>query len=269
MSGINCSIAGATYAAAVANAAVLFDGTDDYYSATGITSTATDGYYATVAITFYYDGSNGDFEGMLNLRLGAADGNWGLVVGLAGGTKVRLIRVKNEGSDGGAMYLDSVGDTVLTTNGWNQVVFWHKGNSATASNSRCWVNGVQQTVFFDGTMSNDTIQYNWGHTSGQVWIGRHTTDMIGGTQPYFKGRYSQVYIHNGQTTAPSISSFWDTSTNLPKDLGTNGTATGLSQPLIYHYGTTSTFPTNNGTGFASYTLTQSGGVTDAAGPTYA
>ena len=269
MSGFLASIAGATYAPPVPLASVAFDGVDDYYSATGITSTATDGSYATVAITFYYDGSNGDFEGMLNLRLGTNDANWGLVIGLAGGTKVRLIRVKNIGSDGGALYLDSVGDTVLTTNGWNQVVFWHKGDSASVSNSRCWVNGVQQTLFADGTITNTSSPYNWGHTNGQVWIGRHTTDMIGGTQPYFKGRYSQIYIHNGQTTAPSISSFWNTTTNLPKDLGTNGTATGLAQPLIYHYGNTSTFPTNNGTGFSSYTLTQSGGVTGAAGPTYA
>ena len=269
MSGFLCSMVGvSSAAAAVANAAVLFDGTDDYYSATGITSTATDGYYATVAITFYYDGSNGDFEGMLNLRLGAADANWGLVIGLAGGTKVRLIRVKNNGSDGGALYLDSAGDTALVTNGWNQVVFWHKGDSASASTSRCWVNGVQQTLFADGTITNTSLIYNWGHTSGQVWIGRHTTDMIGGTQPFFKGRYSQIYIHNGQTSAPSISSFWNTTTGLPLDLGTNGTATGLAQPLIYHYGDTSTFPTNNGTGFSSYTLTQSGGVTSAAGPTY-
>ena len=268
MSGFLASIAGATYAPPVPLAAVAFDGVDDYYSATGITSTATDGNYATVAITFYYDGSNGDFEAMLNLRLGPNDSNWGLVIGLAGGTKVRLIRVKNIGSDGGALYLDSAGDTALVTNGWNQVVFWHKGDSASVSNSRCWVNGVQQTLFADGTITNTASPYNWGHTSGQVWIGRHTTDMIGGTQPYFKGRYSQIYIHNGQTTAPSISSFWNTTTNLPLDLGTNGTATGLAQPLIYHYGNTATFPTNNGTGFSSYTLTQSGGVTDAAGPTY-
>ena len=268
MSGFLASIAGATYAPAVALAAVAFDGTDDYYSATGITSTATDGFYATVAITFYYDGSNGDFEGMLNLRLGAADGNWGLVVGLAGGTKVRLIRVKNNGSDGGEMYLDSAGDTALVTNGWNQVVFWHKGDNATASNSKCWVNGVAQTVFFGGTMTNTSLAYNWGHTTGQVWIGRHTTDMIGGAQPFFKGRYSQIYIHNGQTSAPDINKFWNSTSGLPHDLGTNGTATGLAQPLIYHYGNTSTFPTNNGTGFSSYTLTQSGGVVGAAGPTY-
>jgi hypothetical protein len=249
--------------------AVLFDGVDDYYSATGITSSATDTYYATVAITFYYDGSNGDFEGMLNLRLGAADGNWGLVIGLAGGTKVRLIRVKNNGSDGGELYLDSAGDTPLITNGWNQVVFWHRGNNATASNSRCWVNGVQQTLFFGGTMTNTTLIYNWGHTTGQVWIGRHTTDMIGGTQPYFKGRYSQIYIYNNDTSAPDINKFWYYGSNRPRDLGTNGTATGLAQPLIYHYGNNDTFRTNNGTGFSSYTLTSSGGAGSSSGPNYA
>ena len=166
------------------------------------------------------------------------------------------------------MYLDSAGDTALVTNGWNQVVFWHKGDNATASTSKCWVNGVAQTVFFGGTMTNTSLAYNWGHTTGQVWIGRHTTDMIVGAQPFFKGRYSQFYIHNGHTSAPAINYFWNTTTNLPLDLGTNGTATGLAQPLIYHYGNTATFPTYNGTGFSSYTLTQSGGVVGAAGATY-
>jgi hypothetical protein len=115
-------------------------------------------------------------------------------------------------------------------------------------------------------MSN--VNFNWGATSVKVYIGNGVIGTGFDATDEFDGRISQLYLHNA-SGAPTISNFWDSGTSKPKDLGTNGTATGLAQPLIYHYGTTTTFPTNNGTGFNSYTLTASGTPTSAEGPIYA
>lgn len=76
-------------------------------------------------------------------------------------------------------------------------------------------------------------------------------------------RVAQLWIDNSYIDlSTNISKFYD---NGPVDMGTDGTGSGLSQPLIYHYGNTSTFPTNNGT--LSYSLTAQGGTpTDTTGP---
>ena len=263
MSGFLASIAGATYAPPVAQTAVAFDGTNDFYIASSITPSSTTGKFLTVACTFYWDSSGGNLQHLVNMRYGTVDDASGLGwrMWINGG------RIQNTFMGGNGSYYSSVyenAENSLTSGAFNQIVFYSDFNNS--ANNRIFVNGVSKAITSDGWSSAHGV--GWGKTNSKIKIGERE-DVLGGdgSDNDFKGRVSQLYIHNAAGT-PGIWKFWNTTTNLPIDLGTNGTATGLPQPLIYHYGTTSTFPTNNGTGFASYTLTATGDVTGAAGPTY-
>lgn len=267
MSGFLSSIAGATYAAAVVNAAVSFDGNEDYYSATGLTTTATDGKYMTLAFTFYLPSSaTGKFMDLLAIELGGASNQIGYFAVLQS-TRLHNYFTNSAGNTG-----QTYGDFEITTsNAWHQIVYYHDATSF--SNCKYYVDGVDRTSssllngssFGEPSMQN--VDFNWGTTGAKVYIGNGIIGTGFDASDEFDGRLSQVYLHNA-SGAPNISKFWNSTSGLPIDLGTNGTATGLAQPLIYHYGNTSTFPTNNGTGFNSYTLSANGGVASAEGPTY-
>jgi hypothetical protein len=269
MSGINCSIAGATYAAAVVNAAVSFDGTGDYYEAASLTTTATDSKYLTIAFTWFHaSGGNSRNQHFMTARLGTSNGENGWEVGIQSG-RFRYVSWDNSGSDTDMAYGDYAGPT---ENAYNQIVAYIDHTSF--ANCKYYLNGVDRTAnLLNGSsigalnLFNNNI--NWGSSNVNIRIGQQSTNTnYRSNFDDFLGRISQIYAHNA-SGAPTISNFWDSGAGKPKDLGTNGTATGLAQPLIYHYGDTSTFPTNNGTGFNSYTLTASGTPTSAEGPTYA
>jgi len=268
MSGFLASIAGATYAAPVVNAAVAFDGTNDYYTATGLTTTATDSKYLTIAFTWFHaSGANSRNQNFMTARLGTTSGENGWEVCLQSG-RFRYSAPNNSGSDTDMVY----GDAQHTNeNAWNQMVAYIDHTSF--ANCKWYVNGVDRTSSLlngaaIGALNLANVNLNWGSSNVTIKIGEDLP-AFPGTSGFddFLGSISQIYVHNA-SGAPTISNFWNTTTNLPLDLGTNGTATGLAQPLIYHYGNTSTFPTNNGTGFNSYTLTANGNVVGAAGPTY-
>jgi hypothetical protein len=259
MSGFLCSMVGAKPAgAAVVNNAVSFDGDGDFYSATGLTTTATDAGKITVACTFYWAGGN-NLQQVVNLRLGTGASDYGFWVWINGG-RMQLKVATGTGSVPTSIYEDA--ENSLTQNAYNQFVIYLDTSSWT-TNSKIIVNGVSKAFSNEGTSA---YSFNWGNTATTVKIGQKNSSQTGdGTD--LNGRISQLYIHNS-TLVPTIGNYWNTTSNLPLNLGTNGTATGLAQPLIYHYGTTSTFPTNNGTGFNAYTLTATGNVADAEGPTF-
>jgi hypothetical protein len=278
MSGINCSIAGATYAAAVVNNAVSFDGTGDYYtSATDFTGSGTDSPDLIIASTFFF-ASNGNSvnDNFVVYKLGTTGDNnnrgWSII--LQSG-RIRFTRHHPSSSDSEIVYLDYQG---FTQNAWNHFLIYIKPNASNNRNDcKAWINGVDRSTSWRtgseiGAFAlNGTQLTNWGNTSGSTvrfgsFLSGSGMETFAGD---FEGRISQFWATGGTLSAPSIEYFWDVSESKPKDLGTNGTATGLSQPYIYHYGTTSTFTANNGTGFNAYTLTATGNIADAVGPTYA
>ena len=254
---------GATYAPAVVQTAVAFDGTNDFYIASSITPSSTTGKFLTVACTFYWDSSGGNLQHLVNMRYGTTDDTAGLSwrMWINGG------RIQNTFMGGAGSYYSSVYETAensLTSGSFNQVVFYSDFNNS--ANNRIFINGVSKAVTTDGW--NSSFAVGWGKTNSKIKIGEREDTLGGdGSDNDFKGRISQLYIHNASGT-PDIAKFYNTTSSLPLDLGTNGTSTGLAQPLIYHYGSTSTFPTNNGTGFNSYTLTATGDIAGAEGPTY-
>lgn len=257
MSGFNCSMVGATYAAPVSNTAVTFDGTGDYYIKSSITSSGSSATKFVVAITYNTDTISGQTH-MVNMYSTSA-GTYGFYIWINSG---RSQLVVTEGTTGSENYNVYTGTTTVTTGAWEQIVWYF--DMASFANTKCYKNGTSQSLTqasFNGTRS---LSFN---SISTIKIGQENTSQTS-TGSDYDGKISQIYI-NRVTSEPAISSFWDSGVSKPKDLGTNGTATGLAQPYVYHYGNTSTFETNNGTGFASYSLTANGNVADASGPSYA
>jgi hypothetical protein len=242
---------------AASSVAVAFDGAGDYYTATSISTSATDNKYLTFACTFYWNGGD-NLQHIADLRLGTGGSEVGFYSWINGGrSQISLIA---GGSEYKTMYENA--ENSFTSNAWNHLLFYMQTDST--ANSKIYINGVSKAF----TNSNqDLNNFNWGNTATTITVGTKIA-AVTGTGADFNGRIAQLYIHN-IASAPTVSNYYDTGTSKPKDLGTQGTATGLARPLIYHYGNTSTFPTNNGTGFASYTLTATGGVANTTGPTYA
>jgi hypothetical protein len=244
---------------AAGSTASAFDGAGDYYSATSISTSATDGKYLTIAGTIYWNGGD-NLQHVVNVRLGTASSEYGFWVWINGG-RMQCKMVDGAGSNPTSIYENN--ENSLTTNAWNQfVIYWDTTSYAT--NTKIYVNGSSKAISNEGTTN---VNWNWGNTATTVKVGQLNSSQTS-TGADFNGRIAQLYIHNA-SGAPTISNYWDSGSSKPKDLGTQGSSTGLARPLIYHYGNTSTFPTNNGTGFASYTLTANGGVSDTTGPTYA
>lgn len=235
--------------------AVAFDGTNDYYEATSISTTATDSKYLTFACTFYLaSGGNSRNQHLMTARLGTANGENGWEICVQSG-RFRYSSFDNSGSSTDMVYGDA---QHLTEGAWNQMVAYIDHTSF--ANCKWYVNGVDRTSSLlngasVGAVNLANYNINWGNTATTIKIGEESA-VSGYNSGFsdFEGRISQIYVHNA-SGAPDIGKFWDHSVGKAKDLGTNGTSSGLAQPLIYHYGGTTTFPTNNGTGFASYTLT--------------
>jgi len=236
------------------------------YSSTGLTTTATDNKYMTVAFTFYLPSSaTGSFMDLFSIRLGTGSGEIGYQAILQS-TRLHNYFINNTGGSTGQTYGDY---EITTSNAWHQIVYYHDATSF--ANCKYFVDGVDRTAnllngpsFGEPAMAN--ADFNWANTNTTISIGNGISgfDVAAGTN--FDGRFSQLYIGN-TAGAPDITKFWDSTDALPRDLGSFGNSTGLPRPLIYHYGSTTTFPTNRGT-LSSYTLTPTNSPTNAEGPAY-
>ena len=243
-------------AEAVANGAVTFDGTNDYYEATSISTKQYDSPYLTFGITFYR-GSSTNLQHLFNLRLGTGGSDYGFWVWINGGrTQVKM--VTGTGSNPTSIY--EVTENSLTLNDWNQIVVWW--NTDDYANSKIYVNGADKSITNEGTTA---VDWNWGNTATTLKIGEANSSQTGSGAD-FNGKIAQLYISDYHIT-PDINKFWDAGNSRPYDLGAYGTSTGLPKPLIYHYGDTTTFPTNRGV-IDDYTLTANGDIGSDAPTTY-
>ena len=187
-----------------------------------------------------------------------SSGSYGFYIWINNG---RSQLVVTQGTTGSEVYNVYTGTSTVTTGAWENIVWYF--DMASFANTRCYKNGVSQSLTqssFNGTLS---LNFN---SIATVKIGQKNTAQSG-TGTDYNGKLAQVYV-NAVTAEPSINYFWDNVVSLPKDLGTNGTATGLPQPYVYHYGTTSTFVHNLGVGLNQYVLTANGNIADATGLTY-
>ena len=269
MSGFLCSIAGATYAAPVVNNAVSFDGTGDYYEGTVASSSGVaDSLYTTFAgLVFKTTGGGGTAMNLIQVQLGTASGNNGFSVGHWDDGGILPRQPDNSGSDTAMVY-----GNAGSTGSWMQFVLYV--DWSTFANCKYYVDGVDQT----GNLLNgpsfgergvDNQPMNWtSATQCKINIGSFFAWVGAGDLNDYNGKIQYLLVKAG-SGAPTISNYWDSATSKPKDLGTDGNATGLA-PHIYHYGNTSTFAVNNASAaFAAYTLTKYGNTSDTSGTPYA
>ena len=147
----------------------------------------------------------------------------------------------------------STENELYNTNGWNH--FAYSLDLTVDNRILYFVNGVQVTVS-GFTASGITTDILWNNLTEFFVHGYNNANHLNNL------KVAQLWIDNSYIDlSTNISKFYD---NGPVDMGVNGTASGLSQPLIYHNGNTSTFPTNNGT--LSYSLTAVGTPKNTTGP---
>lgn len=246
-----------------------FGGSGALISSSAFSGAGTDSNTVTIAGSFYVgSGATSAVYDIFALQLGttADTNNRGIQLLLQNG-KLRFTRADPSGSNSEVVYVNSS----VNTAAWNRFVLYIKGNgSNTAADCKCWINGIDvssniQTGSAIGSFPlSGSINTNWSNTTVSTFrIGRKITswgDQIGSD---FVGKIGYLYIHGGDASAPDPSDF------LPYYIGTDGTLGGAVQPYIFHYGDTTTAYVNNGTGFASYSLSTSGTLTNNEGDTIA
>jgi hypothetical protein len=155
--------------------------------------------------------------------------------------------------------------SAISLNVWNHVVW---SIDATDTNKRyVYINGVQ--IF--PTWSTNTT-FTWLSSSSSYSAGICFNPDGGTTGGEAGVDLSQIWIDNSYTDlSTNLSKFYN---NGPVDMGSNGTGSGLAQPLLYHYGDTDTatpFQTNRGrtaSNKATYTFTVTGSPSDVTGPEF-
>ena len=245
MSGFLASIAGATYAPPVA--AITYPtsfvklGTPSAgagYADEGITDGVTNSSTGFTFSAWVYPTltGHGGSEWPLIALPNQDGGNASLYISIKDNGSLRFYR-QVPGIEG-ADYSDLVSGAFPTANTWYHILI----SGQVSSTFVVYINGVQKTSLqYGGGISSNNFQLQ---ILVGVRIGSNTAPAPG------KGdQITQVWFDNSNV---------DITTNLTKffnngyvEMGSQGTSSGLSRPLMYHYGNTSTFPTNNGRTSAS------------------
>lgn len=159
----------------------------------------------------------------------------------------------------------STTNAVYSNNTWTHVVLSY--DSASTSTRYCYVNGVSTAM----TYSTYRTDLNSGlYDIGTIGIGARNNYNTFDFQS--NGNMSQLWIDNSYTDLSVTANRQRFYNSGWVAMGTDGTGSGLSRPLIYHNGDTSTSPAfssnqgRTGTNSISYTLSVNGTISDVAGP---
>jgi hypothetical protein len=247
--------------------ATAFDGTGDYFEGTAASSSGVaDSVYLTLAGLVFKTTSDGPLN-MLQIQLGTASGNAGFQLGHWPDGQIHLRQPDNSGADNSVVF-----GTSGSVGSWMQFVLYV--DYSNFANCKYYVNGVDQTANLlngasVGERSVDGQAMNWtSSTTVKINIGGFFAYNGVNDLSDYNGKIQYLLAKAG-AGAPTISNYWDSATSKPKNLGTNGNATGIA-PHVYHYGDTTTFAVNNASNpFATYTLTKFGGASDTTGTPYA
>lgn len=249
--------------------ATAFDGTGDYFEAAiGSSSGVADSAYVTIAGLVYQNSGSASEQNLLQVQLGTASGNTGINLNHWGGG-ILLFQPDPSGSDISSVY----GTSMAPQGAWAQFVLYV--DFTNFANCKFYVNGTDYTSSYllngpsYGERGVDGQSLNWtSSTTVKINVGSYFTYAGARDVNDYNGKIQYLLVRTG-SGAPTISNYWDSTAGKPKDLGTNGNATGLN-PVIYHYGNTSTFGVNNASNkFVTYTMTKYGNASDTSGTPYA
>jgi hypothetical protein len=246
MSGINCSIAGATYAAAIPPVTTP-EGVEFQRASSEriVVKTFSSNVQARIQVASYWfklaSSPTGD-ESILVAQYG--DGNAPILCELTGGVLRHYVHTGNAFID---YQYSRPGGFVAGT--WYHII--QKSNTSGSGRSQIWIDGVRvndQSNFGTSTSpfgvgNLDTV--NYGYAIGAASIASR----------FWNGCIAQVYWYAGDIDIDAdIAKFYD---NGYVDMGSAGTTSGLPTPHIYHYGSTqATFDDVRGSlGGSSVTVT--------------
>jgi hypothetical protein len=246
MSGFLCSIAGATYAAPVA--AITYP-----TSFVKLGTSSAVGGYADESIT---DGVTNSSTGLTfsawikPTLTGHLESQWALISlpNQDGGNASLFISIRDNGNlrvyrqvpgIEGADYDNLVSGACPVANEWYHILIAGQVSSTFV----VYINGVQKTELqYSGGISSNNFQL-------QILTGVRIASNTAAGQSARGDQIAQVWFDNAYVDiTANLTKFYN---NGYVDMGSQGTSSGLSRPLMYHYGNTSTFPTNNGRTSAS------------------
>lgn len=185
------------------------------------------------------------------------------VVNTDGSTRL----LAGNGSAGYFLDARTAAGTIASTNTWYHIAI----SVDTSDTAKRWqyINGVAVGSPIWTTYNTNTTWLVANASGYLASIGRNPDGGLVGGEAGMD--VAQVWIDN---------SYIDLSTNISKfynggavDMGASGTSSGLPQPLIYHYGNTTSSPTfqtnrgRTGANSVSYTFTVNGTPSDTVGPT--
>lgn len=226
-----------------------------YYTDTTITPTSLSASrYCTLSMWLSAYETQDTFNRLLDIRTGSTSTtDW--MVNIAATNQLQFVMtITNQRNR-----IRSTQTTGLWDGSWHHMlVVFDNENSA---NCKMYIDGTEEG---SSILVNSTYDFAYDSIQG-IGVGDDIASFTNG----WDGKVAQIWMDNSYQD--DITKFYDTTNNKAKWLGTDGTATGLSQPLIFHYGDTSNFPTNNGRSSGSYlsgyTLASAGGtINDTTGP---
>jgi hypothetical protein len=149
----------------------------------------------------------------------------------------------------GYFQTQTFGDGTYDDGNWHHYLATFKGSTSTFE---LYVDGTRITQGSQNATQYLASQKNFGDN---VWEGDHydalvlCAEVVNTGSGQWANEVAQLYLDDGFndiTDANVRAKFYN---NGAVDMGTDGTGSGLSQPLVFHNGDTSTFFTNNGTGY--------------------
>jgi len=231
------------------SAASTFDGSADYLSIASLTG-ASDNKFFLMSTYFKLDSSGGNYYILSGFESGVRQK---MQVWIDGSGLLNII-IEQAGAGTDIVYWQS--STVFVANKYYsiQVAF----DTETAANCIILVNGSEDV----GTYLTGPVNANieWTPTGG-FYVGRAGS---GFGPDYVDGEISDFYLTNEYIDLSSSNPFYDTETDKPKFLGSDGSEPTGSSPLIYLPLRADDPGRNDGTG-GDFTV-NSGPYTGARGP---
>ena len=238
----------------------VYTGSLNYYDESTVGHTDSDGRQITLSVWFR-DDNTAPYTGTEHVFFRARNGSGGyayLAFQYTRGSARFLSRSAVDtsfdldirfGVDGGG---GGYGSGTYDDGNWHHVMISGDGSTSTF---KLYVDGTELTA---GSQSATTYNAAALNYSQDWWNGDHydrfylLAESTGAGQCGLE--VAQLYVdnaHNDLSSATVRQKFYDGGA---VDMGSDGTSSGLAQPLMFHAGDSTTFTTNGGTGGFSYSL---------------
>ena len=242
---------------AVATAAglVATDPLESFYGYDGsVTNTSSDSRDITISLWFKDDNHNSAATSDTAFRFKHLTGGTNLLNFEYQGGRMRLLALDANVAWGFdyfiGTYSGTYGGGTYDDGNWHHMVFSRDGSAST------------EHLYIDGYETGFTVNAGRQSFTPNVWQGTEWSEvsiLAEGDGGNLCGMFvTQIFVDNvyyDLSDAGTLDKFYNGGA---VDMGTDGTSSGLAQPITFHIGDTSTILDNGGDGTFTYTLTENG-----------